>query len=81
MWKDAPESRIHGEVPDCVEGGFSLLEEGVAEPAEPVAASRRRRRAISCSVNEVAEVVEAAEGVEEVVEEEAPVPGEERRAR
>jgi hypothetical protein len=52
IWKEAPESRYHGCVPDCVEGGGrAVLGESVTEPAvpvkgEPVAASRPRRRLI-----------------------------------
>jgi hypothetical protein len=49
IWKEAPESRYHGDVPDCVEGGGRVVPgEPVIEPAvpvegEPVAASRPQR--------------------------------------
>jgi hypothetical protein len=49
IWKEAPESRYHGDVPDCVEGGGRAVPgESVTEPAvpiedKPVAASRPRR--------------------------------------
>jgi hypothetical protein len=52
IWKEALESRYHGDVPDYVEGGGrAVLGESVTEPAvpiegEPVAASRPRRRLI-----------------------------------
>lgn len=40
IWKEAPESRIHGDVPDCGGGGRFVAE--LAEPVEeePEAASR-----------------------------------------
>jgi hypothetical protein len=49
IWKEAPESRYHGDVPDCVEGGGRVVPgEPVTEPAvlvegEPGVASRPRR--------------------------------------
>jgi hypothetical protein len=52
MWKEAPESRYHGDIPDCVGGGGHVVPgEPVTEPAEPVegepeVASRPRRRLI-----------------------------------
>jgi hypothetical protein len=52
IWKEAPESRYDGDVPDCVEGGGRAVpRESVTEPAvlvegEPVAASRPRSRLI-----------------------------------
>jgi hypothetical protein len=52
IWKLAPESRYHRDVPDCVEGGGHVVPgESVTEPAvpvegEPVAVSRPRRRLI-----------------------------------
>jgi hypothetical protein len=50
--KEAPESRYHGDVPDCVEGGGravpgeSVRELAVPIEGEPVAASRPQRRLI-----------------------------------
>jgi hypothetical protein len=52
IWKEAPESRYHGDVPDCVEGdGHAVPEESVTEPVvpiegEPIAVSKPRRRLI-----------------------------------
>jgi hypothetical protein len=52
IWKEAPESRYHGDVPDCVGGGGRIVPgEPVTEPAVPVegepgVASRPRRRLI-----------------------------------
>jgi hypothetical protein len=52
IWKEAPESRYHEDVPDCVGGGgHVVLGEPVTEPAvpiegEPRVASRPRRRLI-----------------------------------
>jgi hypothetical protein len=46
IWKEALESRYHGDVPDCVEGGGRAVPgESVTEPAvpvegEPIAASK-----------------------------------------
>jgi hypothetical protein len=52
----APEFRIHGKVPDYVDGGCSALEAPAIEPVvhveEPVAASRRLGHTISCPIKE-----------------------------
>ena len=68
--KEAPESRTHGDVPDCVEGGCSVREASVIEPAvpveeEPEAASRRLSLRISWSVKAMAEAVEVDDKVPE----------------
>jgi hypothetical protein len=50
IWKEAPESRYHRDIPDCVGGGGRVVPgEPVTEPAvpiegEPGVASRPRRR-------------------------------------
>jgi hypothetical protein len=50
IWKEAPESKYHGDVPDCVGGGDRVVPgEPVIEPAVPVegepgVASRPRLR-------------------------------------
>jgi hypothetical protein len=50
IWKEAPESRYHGDVPNCVGGGGHVVPgEPVIEPAvtiegEPGVASRPQRR-------------------------------------
>jgi hypothetical protein len=52
IWKEAPESRYLGDIPDCAGGdGRVVLGEPVTEPAVPVegepgVASRPRRRLI-----------------------------------
>jgi hypothetical protein len=52
IWKEAPESRYHGDIHDCVGGGGRVMPgEPVTEPAVPVegeprVASRPRRRLI-----------------------------------
>jgi hypothetical protein len=52
IWKEAPESRYHGDVPDCVGGGGRVVPgEPVTELAgpvkgEPEVASRPQRRLI-----------------------------------
>ena len=67
-------------------GGLSVPEGSVAEPAEPVkgepeAASRRRSLAISCSVRETAEGVDANVVVEALVPVEAVKGGPEAASR
>jgi hypothetical protein len=52
IWKEAPESRYHGDIPDCVGGGGRVVPgEPVTEPAvpiegEPGVASRPQRQLI-----------------------------------
>jgi hypothetical protein len=36
IWKEAPESKTHEEVPHCGDGGRSVRETAVTEPAVPV---------------------------------------------
>ena len=36
IWMEDPESKTHGDVPNCVEGGRALLEISVTEFAVPV---------------------------------------------
>lgn len=68
IWKEAPESRIHGDVLDCGGGGRFITE--LAEPVEeePEAASRPCRT-ISCAVRDATKEVDV----------EAQVPQEEPR--
>jgi hypothetical protein len=55
IWKEAPESKTHEEVPDCGDGGRSVRETTVTEPAvpvdeeEPEVANMRLSIAISCA--------------------------------
>jgi hypothetical protein len=55
IWKEAPESKTHEEVPDCGDGGRSVREIAVTEPAVPVeeeepgVANMRLSVAISCA--------------------------------
>jgi hypothetical protein len=55
IWKEAPESKTHEEVPDCGDGGRSVRETAVTEPAvpveeeEPEVANMRLSIAISCA--------------------------------
>ena len=57
IWKEAPESKTHEDVPDCVEacgGGEVDAVTAAAEPVdkEPEEASRRLRRTMSWSVSD-----------------------------
>jgi hypothetical protein len=36
IWKEAPKSKTHKEVPNCGDGGCSVRETAVTEPAVPV---------------------------------------------
>ena len=59
IWKEAPESRTHEDVPDCVGADGGGVVEAVAVAAEPVEekpeeASMRLRAAISWSVRDIA---------------------------
>jgi hypothetical protein len=55
IWKEAPESKTHEEVPDCGDGGRSVRETAVTEPAvpveegEPEIANMRLSVAVSCA--------------------------------
>jgi hypothetical protein len=55
IWKEAPESKTYEEVPDCGDGGRSVREIVVIEPAvpveegEPEVANMRLSVAISCT--------------------------------
>jgi hypothetical protein len=55
IWKEAPESKTHEEVPDCGDGGRLVRETAVTEPAvpveeeEPEVANVRLSIAISCA--------------------------------
>jgi hypothetical protein len=55
IWKEASESKTHEEVPDCGDGGRSVREIAVTEPAvpveeeEPEVANMRFSVAISCA--------------------------------
>jgi hypothetical protein len=55
IWKEAPESKTHEEVPDCGDGGLSVRETAVTKPAvlveeeEPEVANMRLNVAISCA--------------------------------
>jgi hypothetical protein len=60
-WKEAPESKTHEEVPDCGDGGCSVREIAVPEPAvpieeeEPEVANMRLNVAISCAERDIPE--------------------------
>jgi hypothetical protein len=55
IWKEAPESKTHKEVPDCGDGGHSVWEIAVTEPAvsveeeEPEVANMHLSVTISCA--------------------------------
>jgi hypothetical protein len=74
IWKEAPESKTHEEVPDCGDGGRSVRETTVTEPAvpieeeEPEVANMRLSVAISC-----AERDEPEEGGRVPLEEARPI--------